>query len=268
MSNANVSGRSRGVNTSSLGGKTGGGPGSFQTEIPAPPAAEVIDRFIPDLSWPEAVEGDFIVLNGSDLYDDTIDSLEISAHFDDNGVRSLSVVATISVNFRELTDGLDDEKSDEYLNAHFDAIESWLVENYGARVGGNDSWEDGGVEFVVSGADLDQPFPTDVDSVENLVTEKTQLTKLHNELNGAYGGSLYGFFGSLRAHLDELDGVDADEVADEAAIVTSEPAKPNRFCSVCNEAATTKVGYGVPVWGWNYACDTHAEAFGAGGKLL
>lgn len=43
--------------------------------------------------------------------------------------------------------------------------------------------------------------------------------------------------------------------------VTVSSAGPGHACSACGELATQKVGYGSPVWGWNFSCSSHSAAF-------
>ena len=177
--------------------------------------------------------------NSLEYFDDAIDHVEVYRS-DDN---KLSAVGSVCVNLKESVDELDDDEADDFLNHHNATIEKFLLNEYGATSSG-DTWENDSLEFVVNESDLgDEDFPTDIGSVADLLTERTKIVDLHNDMNGAYQGRhMYSFHTRLRQAMDAADDAEYQAYSDAFRAggfdAVDEVAKAGRnstrYCATCD----------------------------------
>lgn len=143
-------------------------------------------------AWAGIDHGESRLFDRAELADDLLDQLDLVC--DDDG--NPRVDGTVYLNFREAVP--DGEDADAWLQRHSAWIDAWVYAEYGADCTGGDDWEHIPVQFTLTADELGARLPADPDEAAARLAEQTKLVEFHNDLNGAHGSKLSGFWGSLR----------------------------------------------------------------------
>ena len=134
--------------------------------------------------------GDSKYVSDFETGDPMFDQLEIWRSDEGFGVNGMVPIDL----YGELTEGMDHEAAEKYLNDREPDINNFLRDRYDAELEpGNTEWEEQAVQFATPM----EPTDTTADLLTRL-RDNTKAVDLHNDLSGAYDPSREQLFPALR----------------------------------------------------------------------